>query len=284
MFFSILVVHFIFCTLVLGSSFDLCHTLIIEDNLEEFKKLDLFHLDNKNNLHLSAYYGSVKVTEYLLSIMTSTSTPTPTTTSFLNIQGETPFHVAASKNNPKVMELLIRQGGYSMDQPSFLLMLPIELAINNEAYDSAIWLLENGCSINHNLILPIFSSQNQLLIISFLQRWTGDVDEKHFMDNTFLNLSALFNLAEVAAYLLEIKKASCMVPNSHGLYPIHVACAKSIDVVKVLLRNGADKEVKCFAQGYTPLAYAFTTGNPDIEDLLLENGAIGHFTFPNNKK
>lgn len=274
MFFSILVVHFIFSTLVMGSSFNLCNTLIMEDNVEEFKKLAPFHLDNDKNLHLSAYYGSVKMTEYLLTITT-------TTTPILNFQGETPLHVAASRNKPQVMELLVKQGGYSEEHQSFLSILPIELAISNEAYDSAIWLLENGCSIKYDLILPIFSSKNQPLIISFLERWTGNVDEKHYLDNTFLNLSALFDLAEVAAYLVEIKNASFNVPNSHGLYPIHVACVKSIGVVRVLLRNGADKEVKCFAQGYTPLVYAFTTGNPDIEDLLLENGAIGHFTFPN---
>lgn len=134
--------------------------------------------------------------------------------------------------------------------------------------------------MDDDISLPsLLASKDASEIISYLSELEGDIDSYKFLNNTFLNFAVVLSIPEVVRYLLEVKKASPEILNSQGIYPLHVACSSSQEIVEILLDFGANIESRCGPQNLTPLMWAFTSGNPDIETLLLDRGAIGHFEF-----
>lgn len=134
--------------------------------------------------------------------------------------------------------------------------------------------------MDDDISLPsLLASKDASEIISYLSELEGDIDSYKFLNNTFLNFAVVLSIPEVVRYLLEVKKASPEILNSQGIYPLHVACSSSQEIVEILLDFGANIESRCGPQNFTPLMWAFTSGNPDIETLLLDRGAIGHFEF-----
>lgn len=63
------------------------------------------------------------------------------------------------------------------------------------------------------------------------------------------------------------------VPTVRGETPLHLAArANQTDIVRVLLRNGAQVNAKA-RENQTPLHIASRLGNSDIVTLLLQHGA-----------
>ena len=97
--------------------------------------------------------------------------------------------------------------------------------------------------------------------------------------NMFIEAIRDGNMQEIRRLLRgKIKMAVPLIWPDHGreeIYPVHVACAiGSLDVVKLMFRNGATLENKT-ESGYTPLHFSccYNNTHPEVTEHLLDMGA-----------
>jgi len=87
------------------------------------------------------------------------------------------------------------------------------------------------------------------------------------------------DLSAVKAFLAD--EDTVKVKDYAGCMPLQRASMQSVDIVKMLIENGADFEAKTEGCG-TALYWAVSEQRKDIVKLLLENGANPYDTNPNN--
>ena len=217
-----------------------------------------------------------------------------------------PLYWAVVKGHYEIAELLIKNGAYTNYNDDETKNSLLDLVLTSENLEVLRLLLENGADPAKNFDAAIQLSNWKRLL--FLIKNGANVDTKSGsnsitplyhavvtndkeMVETFIELGANPNVRalddssplhfaiengniDIAEILLKNKAIVDICDERTGIAPIHLATNSSVEMVKLLLRYGADPNVKCNF-GMTPLHYFATSQTHDFEigKLLIENGA-----------
>ena len=187
-----------------------------------------------------------------------------------NINGDTPAHIAASKNNYKCLYIL-KNAGVDFDQISIMGLKAIDIAIMNEFYDSIRVLAKYSNPTTKGMIASLNCVNNDILS-TILRTCTYDLDTCTD-SKTLLELAFTFGNLKCFTALLE-----------HGTNPnkdigdgntILSKCVQSkrMGYVEVLYENGADLNI-ANSKGETPAYIAAENNFVECIDFLKFNGAV----------
>lgn len=111
-----------------------------------------------------------------------------------------------------------------------------------------------------------------------------EIDSKDEYGNTLLLLACQYKCEDLVRIMLN-KGADPNAINQSGACCLHFACYResaSLKIVKILLQNGANPEVREITYGCTPLHYSAGNGDVEFCKLLLNHGAqIGTVDYYN---
>ena len=111
-----------------------------------------------------------------------------------------------------------------------------------------------------------------------------DIDSKDEYGNSLLLLACQYKCEDLVRIMLN-KGADPNAINQSGACCLHFACYResaSLKIVKTLLQNGANPEIREFTYGCTPLHYSAGNGDAEFCKLLLNHGAqIGTVDYYN---
>jgi len=248
------------------------HRFCAEDNLEGVKFLltqkgiNINVLDNKNRTPLllmaqSRLNPTDKAVEIIDLLLTNGAE--------MEIQDErimNAFHYACLNKNVRIIEVLLSHNP--------------DIINSTGTIDSKGNILEKTA-----LHLLNSSGSNYIEIINLLLKNGANVNAFDSKGRTSLHLSCGYLKIENVRLLLE-KKSKEIDVNAldYDLQtPLHLACmvegeeSKILEIVDLLLKNGAYVNIQNSINLYTPLHYSFMGGKLKIAELLLENGAYLDF-------
>jgi ankyrin repeat protein len=183
-------------------------------------------------LHCAVHHGNVD----LIRLLIERGADVDSRTTFYK---ETPIHWAARLGKIECLKLLASYGGcLTAKDGTREGMAPVHLAILSGEDRTALWLLENGVSVNtesRSGITPLFCAirRRNIQLVKILKEKGSNVN----------------------AYSV----------NMDGITPLHAAVLmKSTEIVKFLLENGADMTTFCSIRNQTPFHWAATVGNLDV--------------------
>ena len=103
---------------------------------------------------------------------------------------------------------------------------------------------------------------------------TDRKEDKNFMQNMCpIHIAARFGYKEIVEALIEYG-ADINIKGHFGYTALHEACLKNnIDIVNILIKNGADLNIKSGRYGFMPLYLACENNYEEIIDILIKNGA-----------
>ncbi len=129
--------------------------------------------------------------------------------------------------------------------------------------------------IQRTIVNKDFSKEEKLHFIQALLKQKNNQKEINFKDKhgyTALDLAVIHNLVDVVEVLLK-NGADPNIKDKNGYTPLHRAVIKSSPVLtELLLKYGANPNIKD-VYGYTPLQRAVIQQSPELVKILLENGA-----------
>lgn len=139
----------------------------------------------------------------------------------------------------------------------------------------ASFLISNGASlnsINNAGLTPlhIATRQRNMQLVELLLSKGADANARREGSG-----NALYEVqtADMARQLIE-HGANANEADANGVSPLHIAAGKNrIDVVRFLLKQGADINAQDKQTGDSPLHYAMAVAFPDMAQLLLDSGA-----------
>jgi len=248
------------------------HRFCAEDNLEGVKFLltqkgiDVNVLDNKNKTPLILMAQSrpdetdtrAEITDLLLKNGAKMEIRDE---NVINV-----FHYACLNKHVKIIEVLLRHNP--------------DIINSTGAIDSKGNILEKTA-----LHLLTSSKNDYIEIIDLLLKNGANVNAFDLKGRTPLHLACGYNNIEIVRLLLE-KKSKEIDVNAldYDLQtPLHLACmgegeeSEILEIVDLLLKNGAYVNIQNSVNFQTPLHYSFMGGKLKISELLLENGAYLDF-------
>src|SRR6056297_1774117 len=169
-----------------------------------------------------------------------------------NNDGETPLHIAAEKGYDSVVEQMINNGAdlFAVDNNNYMPM-HIHVFVYESDEEKVGWLLSKGVDVNMNQI------EGRLAPIHLAAGY-GDLEMVKFLHENGADLN---------------------IRGDNGLAPLHAAAGRlgKVEVLDYLLNNGVNVDVEG-DQGYTALFEAIMSfSEPEIILFLLEKGAdINH--------
>ncbi len=183
---------------------------------------------------------------------------------------EFPLGVAANLGDiEKVKELIAK--GYNVNTRDDVNWTPLHRAIFSGHKEIAKLLIANGADVNakNNIgVVPIM-----LAVI----RDYNDIVElliKNGVEETIYVASARGDVDSVKALLRKDPNLISAFSSNDGWGALHWAAYMGrLDVIKLLLENGADVNIRNGANNITPLFWAVHTGHLDAAKLLVEKGA-----------
>ncbi|PNF23135.1 hypothetical protein B7P43_G06701 [Cryptotermes secundus] len=204
----------------------------VPTNLSHSAKFTLTDTDTDSPLHSAVQHGHLD----LIRLLIEQGVDVDTRATF---REQTPVHIAAKLGEFNCLKLLASYGGSltSLDgtEKGFA---PIHLAILTGNDAIALWLLENGVSVNTESmagISPLFCAircRNTQLVKVLIEKG-ADVNAK--------------------------------IVNMDGITPLHSAVlVKDVDIFKILLENGADFTAFCNFRNQTVIHSAAAAGNLEM--------------------
>ena len=206
-------------------------------------------------------------------------------TSFLNKgpMGFTPLHIAVAGNNKELAEFLIARGS-DVDSKTREGETPLFYAVSNGNIPVAELLVLKGADVNAKTVegyTPLHWAAYfcQKDMIELLTGAGADVNAK----NT--DAMSVINMVDSAGYkdFSDFLKSGMDMKKKDGFTPLFVAvCSydsprepapsvKPLDIVEHFISKGADVNISFY--GISPLHLAVFTGNRQLCELLLSNGA-----------
>ena len=184
----------------------------------------------------------------------------------------TPLHVAASRGQSEVAQLLLDYGADVHGPTDIGEWTPIVFASYRGHYDVAKVLIENGAGITADEGNPIhYSGQRKHKDICRLLVENGAVDDLIASDDadmTHLFRSAYSYDAESVSEILGRRPELVNSKDANGRTPLHEACTHGdTKTVRALLQSGADLTIPD-ANGQTPADRAEAHNQCAIKKLL----------------
>lgn len=164
-----------------------------------------------------------------------------------SLDDHTPLSIATKCNNLEIVNLLLEKGATAnVKCGSGIWKTPLYIAIEKGCLEIAKVLLVNNADTN-------FQESSH--------GWTA------------LQFAAMHNKLDEVKLLLEHNTDPNFIGWS-GKAPLHSAVAeKHVEIVQILLQNGADPNIESHGDYLRPLHYAAEADHLEILNLLLENGA-----------
>ena len=196
--------------------------------------------------------------------------------------GNTPLHLAASDNDYRGVEVLIKSGA-DIKAKNKHGNTPLHLAVKKNADKVVEVLLRHGADINakdnegETPLHLVAYLNTQKTMAELLLRHGADVNAKSYTGMTPLHLAALVSkykgAYEVAGVLLR-HGADVNAKNHIEKTPLHLAVRLNTQktMVELLLRHGADVNVKN-ENRQTPLYRAVHSDAYEVAEVLLRHGA-----------
>ena len=232
-----------------------------------------------------------------------------TATTLLNVYPATPLHFAATNNDSKTVEILLKNGT-DVNTKNEADFTPLHYAVRANAPAIVEILIKNSANVNAKNVYggtplheaarnnadtiaeflvihdadvdakndfgktPLYNAvlNNALETVKILLNYDADVNVKDDSGDILLHKTARKNANKIADLLLK-NGTPANAKNKYGDTPLHEAARKNaVETAKVLLKNGAYINVKN-KYGDTPLHEAVGENANEVVEFLLKNGA-----------
>lgn len=161
----------------------------------------------------------------------------------------TALDLAAFKNNPEIVKILLNKSPDLVNTPGRYHQYPIHIASSNGNCDIVSLLLEHGADVNA------------------LAKIDGDISPTN-PSFSALHLAAFKNSTDCVKVLLNHNANVNLQESKYGFTALHVAVSRNnYEMVKLLVEAGADTSLK-ENNGLTVIKLAGYTGNQQIIDYL----------------
>lgn len=197
--------------------------------------------------------------------------------------GMTPLHLAVMHTDVSVVDFLIKYGANieairelkNSTNDTVAHYTPLKDAILLQRFRIIEHLLKNNANPNRRLdgetCLHIAFKKNSSKIVELLVQYRADIYQKN---PSLIFVATKNGDANVVRCLLKLnRKIAIDMKNKNGRSALHMAViAKDINIVKVLLENNADPNIKDHDM-QTPLHMASELADVSIVQLLIDKGA-----------
>ncbi|GBL81153.1 Serine/threonine-protein phosphatase 6 regulatory ankyrin repeat subunit B [Araneus ventricosus] len=186
-----------------------------------------------------------------------------------------PLHLAALNGHIKVIEILISKG-VDLNSTDAKGCSALHLSSANDKETVVEFLLTKGATVNHwndfhfsALFLAI--KNHNVKILQLLIAKGADINLINSLGLKALHFGALHGNREIIEEL--IMQNVDINDQSFAGTPLHLAVLNNtIEVVEVLIKNGALIDAKC-KSGFTPLCFAAKKNDKEVVKMLIKNGA-----------
>jgi ankyrin repeat protein len=240
--------------------------------------VNLVAQSSTSSLHISALWNSIKVTRILLNNGASVNVRNDT--------GSTPLYFAVYRSDINLVKLLVDHGSKINSEDKFGLT-PLAVAVYEKKPVIVKYLIAHGADLNKRY----FENKLSILHLSIFYKDfnttkiiidTGfNIIIKDKTGSTPLHYSVKNDDIKNTKLLLQ-KGAEINTQNRFGLTPLHIAVynncnrSNSIEIVKLLLKNGAKTDIKTLLKykkipkNYSPIDISLFYNNKRLFDLLKE--------------
>ncbi len=242
--------------------------------------LDWYDMDNKgfSPLHVAVAKGESRIVEFLLDQGANIDI----STSKMPMFALSPLHFAVIKENKEIIKLLINRGAdinYYPHDGLYFYAPPLLNAVVQGNYEIARILLENGAKVDGAPELPAtpldFAYQVGFEdMVSLLKKYGGN---RKVETNQYPLLGAVLkgdidkikNLINKGANVNDRPDTFPYIERT----PLHFAAKTgNLEIIEILLDNGADVNIRSF-EGTTPVYNAVKHGHNEAIKLLYRHGA-----------
>ncbi|CAH0549306.1 unnamed protein product [Brassicogethes aeneus] len=227
--------------------------------------------DKRMALHVAAATGNVKIAKVLLSNGADINAQ--------DINGYSPLMFAVIKNHTETAEFLINQGADVNLRGSKDNRTALQAAAATGNVEIANVLVSNGADINAQDIkgkspLMFAVNKNHTETAEFLINHGADVNLRGSKDNrTALHVAGLTGNVEMANVLVS-NGADINAQDINGYSPLIFAVDNNhTKITEYLINHGADVNLRGSKDNRTALHVAGLTGNVEMANVLVSNGA-----------
>lgn len=199
------------------------------------------------------------------------------------------LHLSIFVNNYKIIKMIIKYCENNLNETDFFKFIdtqnekgikPIHLASFRGNVKLIHYLLKKGCSINsltkRSLNLIHFACQgnrpNSLCYFYYFHKNEIEMEMRDLGGTTPLHWACYSSSAEALTYLLQWGVGGINKQDNLGLTPLHLGIiANSIRIVRILLQNGADINIKKNS-GESPFDLAKNAKNKQLFEMMKKNG------------
>ena len=192
--------------------------------------------------------------------------------------GRTPIQSAVLQNNKDIVELLLKHPNIEVNKGDNNGYTPLLKAVSYSNIDIIESLLKHGADVNgessNNIALYISVKQRSDIISLLLDNTNIQVSKQDDAANTAFHIAAAIGRQAIIELLLDHQDVKISMKVGYGSYIVKTIVNGYQGFIELLLQHPSIEVNKVYTySGYSPLFMAIQSGNVDITELLLKNGA-----------